>query len=62
MGDYKCIYNIPDPSTLILGAGCGNTIIEKGEQCDCGFKENCKRYIPIIFLLIIICILESDHV
>ena len=21
---------------------CGNNIIEKGEQCDCGYKEDCK--------------------
>jgi len=39
---YNCLADIPDPASLVLGAGCGNTIIEDGEQCDCGYKENCK--------------------
>ena len=39
---YSCLHNIPEPSSLVFGSGCGNTIVEAGEQCDCGFKGNCK--------------------
>ena len=42
LGAYDCLSDIPDPSSLVLGSGCGNTIVEAGEQCDCGFKANCK--------------------
>ena len=42
MDAYGCLSNIPEPSSLVFGSGCGNTIVEKGEQCDCGSRGNCK--------------------
>ena len=39
---YPRLHNLPDPSMLVLGSICGNTIVEGDEECDCGFKENCK--------------------
>ena len=42
LGAYGCLNNIPDPTSVVFGSGCGNSIIEAGEQCDCGFRPNCK--------------------
>ena len=35
--------NVPDPKTLYGGPHCGNEIIEKGEECDCGYPDECTR-------------------
>ena len=42
IGAYDCLSKIPQSTSLVLGPGCGNTIIEVGEQCDCGFRPNCE--------------------
>ncbi|XP_013207430.1 disintegrin and metalloproteinase domain-containing protein 26A-like [Microtus ochrogaster] len=38
-----CLYNIPDEVVSTNLTWCGNSLVEEGEQCDCGSSEACKR-------------------
>uniref|UniRef100_A0A8C5PYQ1 ADAM metallopeptidase domain 15 n=1 Tax=Leptobrachium leishanense TaxID=445787 RepID=A0A8C5PYQ1_9ANUR len=40
-GRFMCLYNVPSPGSLYGGARCGNTMVEEGEQCDCGLTQDC---------------------
>ena len=44
-GIGSCLMNVPDKSTLYGGPKCGNEIIEKDEECDCGSPEDCDRLV-----------------
>ena len=35
-GPNGCLLNLPDPSTILSPAVCGNAILEGDEECDCG--------------------------
>ncbi|XP_005879725.1 PREDICTED: disintegrin and metalloproteinase domain-containing protein 8 isoform X2 [Myotis brandtii] len=37
-----CIENAPDPDRLVGGPVCGNGFVEQGEQCDCGYPQDCR--------------------
>ncbi|NXD15408.1 ADA28 protein, partial [Nothocercus nigrocapillus] len=37
----KCLTNIPDTSNIVAPPICGNSFVEKGEECDCGTPEEC---------------------
>ncbi|XP_001367215.4 disintegrin and metalloproteinase domain-containing protein 30-like [Monodelphis domestica] len=37
----KCLYNIP--SMVYKIEECGNKVVEPGEDCDCGSKEECRN-------------------
>ena len=43
LGIGNCLYNVPHASRIVGGQQCGNDIVEQGEQCDCGYPEQCKR-------------------
>lgn len=34
--DIRCLLNAPNEDDLFGGPVCGNSIVEKGEGCDCG--------------------------
>ncbi|XP_048455916.1 disintegrin and metalloproteinase domain-containing protein 12-like [Rhincodon typus] len=34
-----CLYNVPSLSQLVAAYECGNLLLEKGEDCDCGKPE-----------------------
>ncbi|XP_074046442.1 disintegrin and metalloproteinase domain-containing protein 30-like [Macrotis lagotis] len=36
----KCLYNIPD--TVYRIEKCGNKVVERGEDCDCGSEAECR--------------------
>lgn len=38
-----CLYNIPDDVVRPNLTWCGNSMVEEGEQCDCGSSESCER-------------------
>lgn len=39
-----CIENAPDPDRLVGGPVCGNGFVEQGEQCDCGYPQDCRNH------------------
>ncbi|CAK6436035.1 unnamed protein product [Pipistrellus nathusii] len=39
-----CIENAPDPDRLVGGPVCGNGFVEQGEQCDCGYPQDCQNH------------------
>ncbi|XP_031428632.1 disintegrin and metalloproteinase domain-containing protein 9-like [Clupea harengus] len=41
-GGGGCLLNQPPPSDVLTVAVCGNAVLEKGEECDCGTPEECK--------------------
>lgn len=38
--DLPCTNNVPDPDIVWGDGDCGNGIVEKDEECDCGNKRN----------------------
>ncbi|XP_059100822.1 disintegrin and metalloproteinase domain-containing protein 26A-like [Peromyscus eremicus] len=38
----NCLYNIPDIEVKLNLTSCGNSLVEEGEQCDCGSSESCQ--------------------
>ncbi|XP_018421920.1 PREDICTED: disintegrin and metalloproteinase domain-containing protein 15 [Nanorana parkeri] len=40
-GGGKCLFNVPSPSSVFGQARCGNLVVEKGEECDCGLTQEC---------------------
>ncbi|KAM9294626.1 disintegrin and metalloproteinase domain-containing protein 15 [Gastrophryne carolinensis] len=40
-GGGACLYNVPSPARVFGGPRCGNLVVEKGEQCDCGLVLEC---------------------
>ncbi|XP_049555190.1 disintegrin and metalloproteinase domain-containing protein 33 isoform X6 [Orcinus orca] len=40
-GGGACLSNAPDSGLLVPRAHCGNGFVEEGEECDCGFGQEC---------------------
>uniref|UniRef100_A0A7M4FQR5 ADAM metallopeptidase domain 33 n=1 Tax=Crocodylus porosus TaxID=8502 RepID=A0A7M4FQR5_CROPO len=38
-----CLLNLPAEDLLFKGKTCGNKVVDKGEPCDCGPPEECRR-------------------
>ncbi|MCJ8730453.1 hypothetical protein PDJAM_G00184900, partial [Pangasius djambal] len=41
--DVRCLLNAPNEDDLFGGPVCGNSIVEKGEECDCGTLQECEN-------------------
>ncbi|KAI5107940.1 disintegrin and metalloproteinase domain-containing protein 8 precursor [Silurus meridionalis] len=41
--DVRCLLNAPNEDDLVGGPVCGNAIVEKGEECDCGTLQECEN-------------------
>ncbi|XP_074868414.1 disintegrin and metalloproteinase domain-containing protein 9-like [Carettochelys insculpta] len=42
-GKGHCLTNVPDTQKLFNLQYCGNSIVDTGEQCDCGAKKQCEK-------------------
>ncbi|XP_077178739.1 disintegrin and metalloproteinase domain-containing protein 20-like [Paroedura picta] len=42
-GEARCMFFPEDPNKQYQFTHCGNRVVEGGEQCDCGSKQNCER-------------------
>ncbi|TFJ97640.1 retinal guanylyl cyclase 2 [Platysternon megacephalum] len=40
-GQGWCLFNVPEPESLVVRPRCGNWLVEKDETCDCGLREQC---------------------
>uniref|UniRef100_A0A674JNV6 ADAM metallopeptidase domain 15 n=1 Tax=Terrapene triunguis TaxID=2587831 RepID=A0A674JNV6_9SAUR len=40
-GQGWCLFNVPEPKSLVVRPHCGNWLVEKNETCDCGLREEC---------------------
>ncbi|XP_042315818.1 LOW QUALITY PROTEIN: disintegrin and metalloproteinase domain-containing protein 20-like [Sceloporus undulatus] len=40
--NYYCLLIPPDPEKMYKIKYCGNKVVEKGEECDCGSKAECE--------------------
>lgn len=40
-GQGWCLFNVPEPESLVVRPRCGNWLVEKDETCDCGLREEC---------------------
>uniref|UniRef100_A0A8D0MGM2 Disintegrin and metalloproteinase domain-containing protein 25-like n=1 Tax=Sus scrofa TaxID=9823 RepID=A0A8D0MGM2_PIG len=38
-----CVYTSPDPQKVFMIKGCGNRVVDEGEQCDCGSRYMCEK-------------------
>ncbi|XP_070590574.1 disintegrin and metalloproteinase domain-containing protein 20-like [Erythrolamprus reginae] len=38
----KCLLDLPNPSKIYTIKFCGNQVLDRGEQCDCGSEAQCK--------------------
>nr|XP_020835937.1 disintegrin and metalloproteinase domain-containing protein 1a-like [Phascolarctos cinereus] len=38
-----CLYEKPDPSRIMRKSVCGNRVLDRGEECDCGSVETCSK-------------------
>ncbi|KAM4636102.1 disintegrin and metalloproteinase domain-containing protein 9-like isoform 2-T2 [Discoglossus pictus] len=42
-GGGLCLKNPPDPNQVLSIPVCGNNVVDKGEECDCGSPQECKN-------------------
>ncbi|XP_077114599.1 disintegrin and metalloproteinase domain-containing protein 9-like [Ranitomeya variabilis] len=42
-GKGTCLKNPPDPNEVLSIPVCGNNVVERGEECDCGSSTECKN-------------------
>ncbi|XP_077175118.1 disintegrin and metalloproteinase domain-containing protein 20-like [Paroedura picta] len=42
-GTVECLFHPAEPDKEYQFIRCGNKVVEGGEQCDCGSKENCEQ-------------------
>ncbi|XP_044155791.1 disintegrin and metalloproteinase domain-containing protein 9-like isoform X2 [Bufo gargarizans] len=42
-GSGKCLQNPPYPNQVLSIPACGNNVVERGEECDCGSTKECQN-------------------
>uniref|UniRef100_A0A8C0IJI5 ADAM metallopeptidase domain 15 n=1 Tax=Chelonoidis abingdonii TaxID=106734 RepID=A0A8C0IJI5_CHEAB len=40
-GQGWCLFNVPEPKSVVVNSHCGNWLVEKDETCDCGLRAEC---------------------